>query len=95
MSILARIFAKDIRTTTGRNLRLLEVETSGQTWASSTLMIREKLKERDPVVPTEDRWRVPYLGKLIEERDMLFYQGLKDTEEVELVQRLIDSLCTN
>ena len=96
VAILARIVAKDIRTTTARNLRLLEVETGGGTWAASLTVLKDKLKERDPVVPAEDRWRVPYLGKLLEERDMLLYKGLADTEpEVESVQSLIDSLCTN
>ena len=50
------------------------------------------MREKDPVVP--DRWRVAYLGKLIEELDM--FEGLADTEpEVESVQSLIASLCTN
>ena len=96
VNILARLVAKDIRTTTARNLRLLEVETGGGTWATSLTLLKEKLKEQDPVVPLEDRWRVPYLGKLLEERDMLLYEGLAETEpEVESVQNLIDSLCTN
>ena len=71
MAILARIVAKDIRTTTARNLRLLEVETGGGIWVICSLKIREKLKKMDPVVPTEDGWRGPYLWKLLEERDML------------------------
>ena len=96
VAILARIVAKDIRTTTASNLRLLEVETGGGTWRTTSPEIREKLKEKDPVAPVEDAWRVPYLGKLLEERDMLLYQGLADSdEEVESVQSLIDSLCTN
>ena len=96
VAILARIVAKDIWTTTARNLRLLEVETGGGTWATSLTLLKEKLKEQDPVVPLEDKWRVPYLGKLLEERDILLYEGLADTEpEVKSVQSLIDSLCTN
>ena len=95
VAILVRIVAKDIRTTTARNLRLLEVETGGGIWVTCSLKIREKLKEKDPVVPAEDGWRVPYLGKLLEERDMLLYQGLADDDGVESVQSLIDSLCTN
>ena len=63
---------------------------------NSTDRVKGELKEQDPVVPAEDGWRVPYLGKLLEERDMLLYQGLAETDdEVELVQSLIDSLCTN
>ena len=72
------------------------METGGGTWETALIGLREKLKEQDPVVPAEDGWRVPYLGKLLEERDMLLYQGLAETdEEVEAVQSLIDSLCTN
>ena len=96
VSILARVAAKDIRTTTARNLRFLEVETGEGTWATSLIWLREKLKEQDPVAPAEDMWRVPYLEKLLEKRDMLLYKGLEDTDqEVESVQSLIDSLCTN
>ena len=41
------------------------------------------------MVPAEDGWRVPYLGKLLEERDMLLYQDLAETDdEVELVERV-------
>ena len=49
----------------------------------------------ETVVPAEASWRVPYLGKLLEERDRLVYQGLEDSKEVKSVQSLIDSLCTN
>ena len=96
VAILARIVAKDIRTTTARNLRFIEVETGGGTWATSLKILKENLKEKNSVVPAQDRWRVAYLGKLLEERDMLMYKGLADTTpEVESVQSLIDSLCTN
>ena len=95
VSILARIVAKDIRTTTARNLKFLEEETGGKTWAASALMVKKALIAGEKVVPAEDSWRVPYLGKLLEERDKLVYQGLEDSKEVESVQSLIDSLCTN
>ena len=94
VNILARIVAKDIRTTTASNLRLLEEETGGLTWAASAALTRKKLIS-EPGVPEEDSWRVPYLGKLLEERDRLKYQGLEGSKEVEVVQSLIDSLCTN
>ena len=94
VNILARIVAKDIRTTTASNLRLLEEETGGLTWAASAAITRKKLIS-EPGVPEEDSWRVPYLGKLLEERDRLKYQGLEGSKEVEVVQSLIDSLCTN
>ena len=95
VNILARIVAKDIRTTTGRNLRVLERETGGLTWLTPSRKIKEELQKRQPGVPAEDGWRVPYLGKLLEERDNLVYQGDEDSKEVERVQELIDSLCSN
>ena len=95
VNILARIVFKDIRTTTARNLRFLEQETGGVTWPELPRKIKGRLQERQPVVPREDQWRVQYLGKLLEERDILRYEGLEGSKEVELVQGLIDSLCTN
>ena len=95
VNILARMVAMDIRTTTARNLRLLEEETGGLTWASPSKKIKEELGTRVPAVPSEDAWRVPYLGKLLEERDRLVYQGEEDSNEVEKVQELIDSLVSN
>ena len=87
VNILARIVARDIRTNTARNLRLVEEETGGLTWSITS--------RRKPVVPMEDQWRLQYLGKLLERRDSMLYQGMEGCEEVELVQGLIDSLCTN
>ena len=93
--ILARIVAKDIRTTTARNLRLIEQETGGLTWSTATSRIKQKLLECEPAVPREEQWRIQFLGKLLENRDTMMYQGMEGSEEVELVQGLIDSLCTN
>ena len=61
------------------------------------ILVRIVARISGPPLPVlTDGWKVPYLGKLLEERDMLLYQGLADThEEVESVQSLIDSLCTN
>ena len=95
VNILARIVAKDIRTNTARNLRLVEEETGGLTWSMASRRIRKELLERKPVVPMEDQWRLQYLGKLLERRDTMLYQGREGCEDVELVQGLIDSLCTN
>ena len=92
--ILASIVAKDVRTTTARNLRLVEAET-GLTWAAGSPCVKKKLLDNELVVPEPVRWRLSYLGKLLEERDQHVYQGLEDTEAVVLLQSLIDSLCTS
>jgi hypothetical protein len=74
---------------------MLERETGGLTWAAPVRKIREELRIRNVVASAEDAWRVPYLGKLLEERDSLVYQGEEDSQQVERLQALIDSLCTN
>ena len=94
VNILARMVAKDVRTTTSRNLRLVEAESGGLTWAATPWKIREGCAAEEPDVPRVDSWRIPYLGKLLEERDDLVYKGV-ETEQVENVQELIDSLCIN
>ena len=95
VNILARMVAKDIRTTTARNLALLEKTTGGQTWSAPAGKIREELAKREPDVTRVDAWRIPYLGRLLEERDTLSYMGEEHHEQVERVQELIDSLCSN
>ena len=95
VNILARMVAKDVRTVTARNLRLLETESCGQSWIAPAVRIHEGLASREPVVPARDSWRIPYLGKLLEERDGLVYEGEDQSEEVEELQELIDSLCSS
>ena len=95
VNILARIVAKDIRSTTAKNLRLLEVETEGLTWASSKTNVKGKLLQNKPRIPEQDQWRIQYLGHLLEQRDQMKYAGQEDDVQVEWVQSLIDSLCTS
>ena len=94
VNILARVAAKDIRSLTARNLRMLGKETGGLTWTAPAKRIRKELVQ-EPVVPPQDAWRVQYLGQLLEERDMMVYAGEEDSQKVERVQELIDSLCSS
>ena len=95
MNILAKVVTKDIRSTTARNLKLVETETAGLTWMDPPSKVREALAKGEPTVPETDGWRVPYLGKLLEQRDSLEYQGNEDSEDFRNKQDLIDSLCIN
>ena len=54
INILARVVTRDIRSTTARNLRLLEKETDGLTWLSSSLKIKEALSKKVVTVPESD-----------------------------------------
>ena len=88
------LLARDLRTTVGRNLALVE-ELSGQdVWAASPERVRAILMERETVsAPTEDKWRLPYLSKLLSQRAELRSKGMK--EEEEQLQGVINSLCTS
>ena len=82
---MARLVMKDVRTTTAKNIRILERETGE---------IRKVLFKRAEVVPDTDQWRLPYLSKLLEQRDTLVYNGEgEDSEELVRVKELLDSLC--
>ena len=91
VNILARVVAKDIRSTTAKNLRILEKETGGLTsWTAPARRIRKELGSRQQSVPAQDSW-----SQLLEERDRLVYEGEEDTQKVKGVQELIDSLCSS
>ena len=88
---MAKVVVRDIRTNTARNLRFLEAESGGLTWAAPAWKIREGCTSQEPAVPEVESWRVPYLGKLLEQRDKLIYQG----ETADNIQDLIESICIN
>ena len=73
----------------------MEKESGGLSWCSTALNLKEELKKGEPSVPPEDAWRVVYLGKLLEERDILVYGGEELSQEVVTLQSLIDSLCSS
>ena len=90
VQIQVSIVSRDIRSTTARNLAFLK-EESGLDPRDLSSKIRENLIERRMAVPDEDRWRVQYLSKLLEERQQLSYHGQDTTR----VTELIDVLCIN
>ena len=92
--VMAGIAGRDIRSTTGKNLRLIDEQSGLDTWVFSSTRIKEELLSKETVtVPPQDQWRIMYLGKLLEERQKLHYSGDKEGEE--RVSGLIDSLCIN
>jgi hypothetical protein len=91
---VALLCARDLRTTTGSNIRLVEEASGLSVWSSTTRQVRKAIKEKETVaVPLEDSWRVPYLRKLLEQRLQHHYRADKENEDK--VQTLIDSLCVN
>ena len=89
---MANLASRDIQTTTGRNLKLVERSSGLSAWDVSQEKLKEAIKTKETVaVEKGDLWRIPYLSKLLGQRQELVYLG----EEVEEVSNLINSLCIN
>ena len=57
--------AKDVRTQTSQNLRLVEAESGELIWAAKPWKIREGCLGGEPDVPSVESWRIQYLRKLL------------------------------
>ena len=96
VTIMARLVVKDVRTTTAKNIKVLERETGGLNLRSSTGEIRKELLKKVEDIPVTDQWRLPYLTKHLEQRDMMTYNGEgEESDELARVKKLLDSLCIN
>ena len=94
VAVLANIVGRDLRSTTGSNLKLLEESSGLNPWIFDSSRLKEELLEEELViVADQDLWRIKYLGKLLEERQRLNYLGEED--KVEQMSDMIDSLCIN
>ena len=87
VKLLANVVARDIRSTTEKNLHLIEEESGLDPWTSSEETIREFLK-RTPV-PAEDMWRLPLLCKYLNKRREM--EAL--LQNTDYITDLINSLC--
>ena len=92
--VLVNLVTRDIRSSTGKNVRLVSDNSGKDPWADTVGQVRAGLRENDAVeVEDEDKWRIQYLRSLLEQRQDWHYRGEEDQEEE--VQRLVDSLCIN
>ena len=95
--VLANLVSRDIRTSTGSNLRLLEEASGLDVWDTCQSKLREEIRKKELVkIDDHDKWRIPYLSKLLGQRQELVYQGMdQEEEEMTRIEELISSLCTN
>ena len=94
VAMLANLVSRDIRTSTGANLRVLEEASGLCPWTGSKLSLQEAICTREAVkVQESDTWRIPMLDKLLTTRQSLKYMG--EEEEVSRLSDLIHSLCIN
>ena len=92
--VLALLAARDVRSNLGSNLALVRTLTGQDPWTAPRGGLASALEEADRrEVPEQDRWRLPYLEKLLTLRLQAFYSGEK--EEVKRLQSLINSLVIN
>ena len=101
VTVLANLMARDIRSTLGNNLRLINEYSNRNPWTDSFACIKVGLVTAETVDTPEadkwriqaDKWRIQYLDLLQEQRQQWHYLGAED-EEAKL-QKLVDSLCIN
>ena len=89
---MANLVSRDVQTTTGTNLRLIERETGLSAWITGQVKLKDALVQKE-TVPVEERekWRIPLLNKLLIQKQELLYLG----EDIEDISGLINSLCIN
>ena len=94
VQILSRFVARDVRSTTGRNLQFIVEATGLSPWTSSTKRIKNVLVQREYVsVPEADFWRLPYLESLLNQRRSVRDRALDDLDNH--LSDLITSLVIN
>ena len=92
VAVLANVVSRDIQTTTGTNIRMVEEASGLSAWDCSQEKLRDAIREKELVeVEMHDQWRIPYLNKLLGQRQELVYLG-HEIEETR-VEELINSLC--
>ena len=91
VQLMSLIVGRDIRTTTGSNLKLVADATKTDPWVEKTWKVRKILDENISEIPNRDTWRLPFLARLLEERQQLHYQAADEVD----AQAIIDSLCCN
>ena len=94
VGILARLAVRDIRSSLGSGLALLQRETSLDPWICPSAQLRAALVLVESVpVPDTDLYRLDLLRKYISLKQTAFYA--RDTEEERKLKGLIDSLVIN
>ena len=86
VATLANLLSRDIRSTLGRNIKLISELSSSNLWTDSPASVRRKLSSSEKVtVFSTDKWRVGYLGTLLEQRQTWHYMG--DIEQENEIQK--------
>jgi hypothetical protein len=72
VAVLANLVSRDIQTTTGSNIRMVEEGSCMSAWDCCQDKLRSAIREKELVdVEVQDQWRIPYLNKLLGQRQEL------------------------
>jgi hypothetical protein len=91
VAIMYGVVSGDVQTTTGHTVNLVKWETGLNPIVDSSARVTQVLVKKVTAVPDRDKWRLGYLGKMLETRGEAYYAG----SETELLTILIDSLCSS
>ena len=94
VAVVARLAARDIRSSVGNNLAVLRDRTGLDPWTVAPGRLRAALTAAGRAeVPEQDSWRIGCLQQLLTARLRAHYGA--DKEEEQRLQSLIDSLVVN
>ena len=89
--VMANISARDVRSTVCKNLLFISQESGKDPWITSPGDLKSVLSSQKTEVPQQDRWRLGYLARLLEERGQLHYE----CKDITMHSNLIDLLRVN
>ena len=92
VTVVARLVAQDLRSTTGASLASLQLETGLDPWLYGGHRLKDSLTASNrAMVPEGEEWRILYLQSLLTLRMESFYEGNVELESHydELIQCLI------
>ena len=73
---MANLVARDMQTTTGANIAMICRLSGHSIWVTSQEKLRDALVENETViVDNSEKWRIPFLNKLLSHRQELSYLG--------------------
>ena len=87
--IVSSMVGRCVRSTTGKNLALIERDTGLDPWVTPAWKVRAATPREE--IPVSEGWRAQYLTKLIQARRSM-QTNLEDSSDVE---NLIESLCSS
>ena len=72
---MAYLVGRDLRTTTGRNLRLIAEETMLDPWTVSQYLVKKVLLKKATEIPEGDSWMIPYRSLLLKQGCQIWGHG--------------------